>query len=112
MAGDPDSWISNWTEDCHQLPPGGPMMIGKQMLYESISAWLKAHSVSEFNIIDLAVHEFGDYAYGHGNYSYRLAPKDGRQPYFYQGKFLSVFQRQSNGEWKLHCDCFNANKLY
>ena len=109
MAGDPDQWISNWTQDCFQLPPGGPMNVGKQMLYESVSAWLKVHSVSKFKIGNLEVQEFGDYAYAHGLFSYHLTPRDGREPYEYEGKFLSIFRRQSDGEWKLHVDCFNAN---
>jgi ketosteroid isomerase-like protein len=110
MAGDPDLWITNWTEDCVQMPPGGPMVIGKQMLYESISAWLDAYTVSDFEIIgDVGIQEIGDWAYSRLNYSYHLTPRDGSPPYIYEGKALTIFQRQPDGAWKMHRDCFNSN---
>ena len=62
MAGDPDQWIANWTEDCVQLPPGGPMVVGKRVLYDSISAWLGAYTVADFKTHgDLEVQEAGDW---------------------------------------------------
>jgi ketosteroid isomerase-like protein len=110
MAGDPDQWITNWTEDCVQLPPGGPMVVGKGVLYKSISAWLDAYIVSDFKIHgDWEVQEAGNWAYSRGNFSYRLTKQDGSLPYVYQGKVLTILKRQSNGEWKIHRDCFNSN---
>ena len=110
LAGDADIWISNWTEDCAQLPPGGPMNIGKQMLYESISTWLETYTVSDLKPIgDLEIQQAGDWAYARGQYSYKLTPKDGSPAYIYQGKFLSIFQRQPDGSWKMHRDCFNSS---
>jgi ketosteroid isomerase-like protein len=110
MASDPDRWIANFTEDCIQMPPGGPRNVGKQVLYESISAWLDANIVSEFQIHgDFEVQEYGDWGFGHCLYSYWLTPKDGSSSYRYQGKVLTIFKRQSDGEWKIHRDCFNSN---
>lgn len=109
MAGDPDQWISNWTEDCIQLPPGGPMKIGKQILYESIVSWLNAHNVSDFKIWDLGIEENGNWAFSWLNYSYHLTPKDGNPAYIYKAKALTIYQRQPDGTWKIHRDCFNAN---
>ena len=109
-AGDPDRWITNWTDDCIQMPPGGPINVGKQMLYESISAWLDAYAVSDFKIHgDFEIQEAGDWAFTRGRFSYRLAPKDGSPPYVYDGKFLTIIKRQSDVEWKVHRDCFNSN---
>lgn len=112
MANDPDRWIENWTEDCIQLPPGGPMAVGREMLYNNICAWLEVHAVSDFKAELLETQEVGDWAYSHGNFSYHLTPRDGREPYTYEGKFLTIVKRQPDGEWKLHRDCFNANKIY
>ena len=110
MAGDPDQWMKNWTEDCVQMPPGAPVNVGSQMLYESISAWLNAYSVSDFKIFDdMEIQETGDWAYCRGQFSYKLTPKDSSPSYVYEGKFMSIFQRQADGEWKLHRDCFNSN---
>jgi ketosteroid isomerase-like protein len=110
MEDDPDRWISNWTEDCVQMPPGGPMRIGKQMLYEGISAWLDAYAVADFQIIgDVEIQETGDWAYSRLNYSYKATPPDGSPPYVYEGKALTIYRRQPDGVWKIHRDCFNSN---
>ena len=110
MASDPDRWISNWTEDCVQMPPGGPINVGKQMLYKSLCDWFGENTASDYKIFDdMEIQEAGDWAYAHGQFAYRLIPKDGSSPYKYEGKFLSIFKRQSDGEWKLHRDCFNSN---
>ena len=110
LASNPDRWITNWTEDCIQLPPGGPMNIGRQMLYESISAWLSAFTVTDLKMIgDIEIQEMGDWAYSSANYSYMLTPKDGSTPYVYQGKALTIYQRQPDRSWKIHRDCFNSN---
>ena len=111
VAGDPDRWIENWTEDGIQLPPGAPMNIGKQMIYESMSAFLSAFVVSDLEMIgDVEVQEMGDcWAYSRLDYLYKLTPRDGSPPFVYRGKALTLFQRQTDGTWKIHRDCFNSN---
>jgi len=109
MEGDPDQWISNWTEDCIQLPPGGPMRNGRQTLYEGIADWDEAHSVSEFRFWDLEIEEMGRYAFSVVKYSYLLRPEDGSPEYVFQGKALTIYQLQSDGTWKIHRDCFNSS---
>ena len=109
MEGDPDQWISNWTEDCIQLPPGGPMRNGRQTLYEGIADWDEAHSVSEFRFWDLEIEEMDRYAFSVVKYSYLLRPEDGSPEYVFQGKALTIYQLQSDGTWKIHRDCFNSS---
>jgi uncharacterized protein (TIGR02246 family) len=109
VAGDADRWIANWTEDCVQMPPRGTMRIGKQMLYESISAWFDAFAVSDLEMGDLEIQEMGDWAYSRLSYSYKTTPRDGRPAYVYEGKALTIYQRQPDGTWKIHRDCFNSN---
>jgi ketosteroid isomerase-like protein len=110
LAGDPGQWVQNWTKDGVQLPPGAPMNVGKQMLYESMSAFLDVYTVSDLEMIgDVEIQEMGDWAYSRLNYAYKLTPKDGSAPYLYQGKALTIYQRQPDGTWKIHRDCFNSN---
>lgn len=113
VAGDPDRWITIWTEDCIQMPPRGPMRIGKQALYEGISAWMDAYTVSDPKLIgDLEIQEIGDWAYCRWQGSYKTTPKDGSPPYVFEGKGLEIYQRQPDGEWKIHRDCYNWDKPF
>lgn len=110
MAGDPDRWIQNWTEDGVQMPPGGPMNIGKQMIYDSMSAWFDASTVSDHKMIgDMEIQEMGDWAFSRVSASYKVTPKDGSPPYVLELKALTIYQRQPDGSWKIHRDCFNSN---
>ncbi len=109
-AGDPDRWIQNWTEDGVQMPPGGPMNIGRQMIYESMSAWFDAYTVSDLQMIgDMEIQEMGDWAFSRISASYKVTPKDGSPPYVRELKALTIYQRQPDGAWKIHHDCFNSN---
>ena len=88
------------------------MRINKSMLLEAMTAWISAHKVTDFQILDYnEIQEAGEWAYVVGQFSYCLTPLDGSPGYVYEGKFLSIFQQQSDGQWKLYCDCFNANSL-
>ena len=51
MAGDADRWIQSWTEDGVQMPPDSPMNVGRQVIYECMSAWLDAYTVSDPKMI-------------------------------------------------------------
>jgi ketosteroid isomerase-like protein len=89
------------------------MRVGKQMLYEEISAWFDAHTVSDFEPIgDMEIQEMGDWAYSRVGGSYKVTPKDGSPPYVFEGKALSIYQRQPDGTWKMHRDCYNWNKPF
>lgn len=109
VEGDPDRWISKWTEDCVQLPPGGPMNIGREMLYGSISAWLDAFDASDFELEDPEIEQIGDCAFSWVNYSYTVSPKDGSPGHRFHGKALTIYKRQPDGSWKIHRDCFNSS---
>jgi uncharacterized protein (TIGR02246 family) len=110
LAGDADRWISLWTEDGVQMPPRGPMRIGKQTMYEGVSADFNAHTYSDFEMVgDLEIQEMGDWAYSIAQGSYTKTPKDGSRPDIVEVKALSIYQRQPDGEWKMHRDCFNWN---
>lgn len=42
-------------------------------------------------------------------YSFTFLPEDGSEPILVDGKYMSIFQKQSDGSWKLYQDIFNSN---
>ena len=38
-----------------------------------------------------------------------IAPSDGSEPWKLDAKYLSIFERQPDGSWKLIRDAFNSN---
>jgi uncharacterized protein (TIGR02246 family) len=110
MAEDVNRWIDLWTEDGVQMPPGGPMNVGKPMIQESITQFLNEFGSSDFVIMIDEVQEIGDWAYARGPYSVTWIPKDDRPLEYFKGKYLTIFQRQADKSWKIHRDCFNARE--
>ena len=51
----------------------------------------------------------GDWAFARGNYSVTLTPRQGGDVVTVDGKYLTVFQLQADGSWKIHRDIFNSN---
>jgi len=51
--------------------------------------------------------QLGDRAYSHGLYGFSMTPKAGGDTTKVTGKFLTIFQKQADGSWKIAIDCFN-----
>ncbi|NHJ38395.1 YybH family protein [Candidatus Hodarchaeum mangrovi] len=105
--GDLDRWIKLWIDDGIQMPPNAPLNIGK----EKISAFFKSMkeiSPSDMVINSEEVREAGDWGFSRGNYWLETAPKEGEITKL-EGKFLTIFEKQDDGSWKIARDIFNFN---
>jgi uncharacterized protein (TIGR02246 family) len=108
-AGDADRWVALWTEDGVQMPSGRPANVGKETIASGLHGALERFSFSDMQINTEEVQVAGDWAYARGTYTVTYLPKDGSDPIFIDGKYMSIFQKQSGGSWKLHRDIFNSN---
>ena len=52
----------------------------------------------------------GDWAFERGRYEITLAPKAGDAPMDDTGKYITIYQRQSNGSWKIARDIWNSDQ--
>lgn len=108
-AGDADRWIALWTEDGVQMPPGAPANIGKETIASGLRGAMEFISFSDMQISNEEVQVAGEWAYARGTYTVTYLPKDGSDPILIDGKYMSIFQKQADGSWKLHRDIFNSN---
>jgi uncharacterized protein (TIGR02246 family) len=106
--GNLDLWISLWTDDGISMPPNTPAVIGKKQI--------KAGIQSEFELyytkIACSIEEIRvarDWAFVRGTYKQSITPKVGSKTIKMNGKYISVYERQVDGSWKLARDCFNYN---
>lgn len=108
-AGDADTWIALWDENGIQLPPGAPMVVGRKNIEKAIRGALQAVSFVDFTI-DLAETETaGNLGFARGTYAATMKPQAGGPEAAINGKYLTVFKKQSDGSWKIYRDCFNSN---
>lgn len=109
VAGDAARFVKLWTDDGVQMFPGGPALTGKQAIEASMAEYFETMSMIEFEIWNEEVESFGDWAFARGTYHWEGDPTDGGERVLWDGKYLTIFQRQSDGSWKIHRDCFNKN---
>ena len=105
IAGDLDRWITLWIDDGIQMPPGAPPNIGKETIYAFVGGY---PPVTEMVVNSEEVREAGDWGFSRGNYWLVMAPKEG-ETVKAEGKFLTVFEKQADGSWKIARDIFNYN---
>lgn len=61
----------------------------------------------EINTIKSEAH--GDQGVSWGLYTWEARPRAGGDPFSYDGKFLTLFQKQPDSRWLIAYDCFNSN---
>lgn len=106
VAGDADRWLPLWDKDGVQLFPGSR---AKDMnaLREVTHARFAAVPVNSATIDTADITVTGEFAVAYGHFVIeRIA--DG-MPVPFDGKFLTVLKRQSDGSWKIFRDAANAN---
>ena len=107
-AGDLDSWLSLWTDDGVQLPPGEPPVVGKDQIRARNKAVLDKFTFN-ISITNAEVGVAGDWAFARGTYTATLTPKEGGRAIPISGKYMTILKRQPDGSWKIHRDIFNSN---
>jgi len=110
-AGDFEGWISLWANDGVQMVHGVPSRSGVAQIttemkptFEQFIYSIKIVSIEEARV-------FGDIGLTRCRYNLTLTPKTGGDKIIAEpdGKALTIYQRQSDGEWKVIYDCFNSN---
>jgi uncharacterized protein (TIGR02246 family) len=110
-TGDFDLWISLWADDGVQMPPDTPARMGKEQIREAMKP-----AFDQMNL-DIAIHDikeakvYGDLELTVCTYTLKMAPKAGGETIdaMPDGKALTLYERQSDGSWKIIYDCFNSN---
>jgi len=107
-AGNAVQWASLWTDDGIQMPQGTVPIRGRQSIEKAVADSLNRFS-NEQDITILETEIGGDWAFSRGTWISTLTPKETGQSYLIDGKFMTIFRRQRNGDWKIYRDIFNSN---
>ena len=99
------------TDDGIQMPPDTPTRIGKEQIREGIKP-----AFDQMNL-DIAIHSiedakvYGDLGLTRCTYTLKMTPKAGGETInaMPDGKALTLYEKQSDGSWKIVYDCFNSN---
>ena len=108
-AGDADAWVACFTPDAVQMPPNYPANVGT----ENIRGWsggMLAAFHAEFSLFPEEVQPAGaEWICERGTYTIALTPKAGGDAIRDVGKYITLYQRQADGDWLMARDIWNSN---
>ena len=110
-VGDAERYLALHDPEAYKLPPSEPMYTiasAKGHQQDDFDAMQAAYDVS-MNLEPMEIQVDDDLAYAMGTYTIDMEPKADAPPALVDGKFLTLFRRQSDGSWKIYRDCFNNN---
>ena len=108
-AGDMDCVLAFFAEEAFYLAADQPMIQGKAAIRSIVTKLFSGPGVSLSHQPTTArVSESGDLGYTIG--TYQLTKNDDQgNPVTTVGKYLTVWQKQADGQWKVVADCFNSD---
>lgn len=106
-AGDLEGLIQAFATDAVYMPPHHAAIHGRDAIREYLKTPLK-HGVNDLTYEVTFIKHSGELAYDVGRYSMSLPrPEGGRRQD--HGKYLTVWRRQADGQWKIVADTFSSD---
>ena len=99
------TWANFFTNDAQLGPPNGPAVSG----HDALVAWAGTIPPNrDFTLRQVDVDGRGDLAYVYGKYSWVvMIPGQPQGPD--SGKYIEVWRKQADGNWKIIRDVFNSD---
>jgi uncharacterized protein (TIGR02246 family) len=109
--GDLDLWMSLWADDGVQMPPDTRALIGKKAIRDAAKPEFDdlGMNLTILSIEDARV--FRGLGLTRCVYRLELTPRTGGDTIVAmpEAKALTLYQKQSDGAWKIIYDCFNSS---
>ena len=106
---DVEKTVSYYSDDAVVMPPNIPTLTGKEAIRGLWKSMLESPSFSGgWQATKVEVARSGDLAYVSGNYEFKETDAAGK-PITDKGKYLEVWKKQADGNWKCVADMFNSD---
>lgn len=97
------------TDDVVFMPPGEEPARGKA----AVGAWFDA-AIAESTTVSLELPErevvvVGDWGIESGSFAWTLSSAGGGEPFVDRGSFVTIWRRDSSGQWKVASDIWNSS---
>lgn len=107
LHGAAEAFKEYLVEDALQLPAGEAPIHGRENIYQAMSKTSGSYTLS-WEPQDGAVAASGDMAYTWGIYTVKVPGEDGSETQS-QGKYLNVWRKTIDGQWRVLIDMGNQN---
>jgi len=107
---DVDKFASYYSDDASLLMPNAPIINGKDNVKAALKPMLADPNFAlTFQATRADASKGGDFVYTVGAYSMTMTRPDGKTAATDTGKYLTVFKKQANGNWKAVADMINSD---
>jgi uncharacterized protein (TIGR02246 family) len=103
-AGDPAGIANLYTEDGATVQPAGDWFRGREAIAAGMKKQLDTLNVTAREDITEEVIPAGEYVVEFGHYSYTATSKTGKKPVTGAGRYVVVWRKDADGQWRLHRD--------
>jgi len=107
LAGDAAAVANLYTEDGAQVQPAGDWRRGRDAITTGMKTELDTLNVTAREDIAEEVIVAGDYVVEFGHYSYTATTKKGNKPVSGAGRYVVLWRKDADGQWRLHRDLGN-----
>ena len=108
-ARDVEKVTSYYSDDAVVMPPNIPTLTGKEPIRTLWKSMLESPAFSGgWKATKVEVAASGDLAYVSGNYEFAETDRGGN-PIVDKGKYLEIWKKQPDGNWKCVADMFNSD---
>jgi uncharacterized protein (TIGR02246 family) len=112
QAKDADKWASYFADDGSALYPGMTTLEGKAAVSAAMAAALKDPNYAlDFHSTRVVASKGGDMVYAQGTYTMTTTNPKTKKLVNDKGKYLTIYQKQADGSWKVVADTFNSDLM-
>ncbi len=104
LAGDPVAVANLYTEDGAQVQPAGDWFRGREAITAGMKKQLDTLNVTAREDITEEVIVAGDYVVEFGRFTYAATTKKGNKPATGAGRYVVLWRKDADGQWRLHRD--------
>jgi uncharacterized protein (TIGR02246 family) len=107
-SGDLDKVVAPYADDAVYQPPHHAAVHGKNAIREYLKGPLLKRAIRDLKYEVTFVKHSGDLAYDVGVFTMTVPTAQGRDRQD-RGKYLTVWRKQTDGEWKIVADCWSSD---
>ena len=106
---DVDKFAGYYSDDASLLMPNAPIINGKENIKAALKPMLADPNFAlTFQSTRAEASKGGDFVYTVGTYSMTMSRPNGKAAVTDTGKYLTVFRKQRDGNWKAVADMMNS----
>lgn len=108
-TNDAHSFFAYVADDVLMMPPGEPVIRGKDALREWFAGFLSQYRTTSLTFSDCEVLVGDGWAVELGRYDWDLERVGGGEPVIDRGNYMQVWKAQPDGEWRFEREIWNSS---